>query len=149
MDQILGQLVELLVGSVPTVVIFVLLVIAYTQLVHGPLMSTLAERRARTTGAIEKAKQAIASAEERTAHYEHKMREARVALMKAREARMHEWQLEREAALDHARAAAQEAVVYSLKDIAESAEEARRIVAASVDELAAQVVEAVLPAGVK
>jgi len=145
MDEILKQLVELLTGSVPTVVIFVLLAFAYQQLVHAPLMSVLAERRARTTGAVEKARAAIATAETRTAVYEQKMREARVAVMKAREQRLLQWQHEREAALETARQAAQQQVATAVDDIQKSAEQARKQIKAMAAELAVQVAEAVLP----
>jgi F-type H+-transporting ATPase subunit b len=45
MDQILNQLGELVLGSVPTMVLFVLLVAAYNLLVRRPLDRVLAERR--------------------------------------------------------------------------------------------------------
>jgi F-type H+-transporting ATPase subunit b len=65
MDQILNQLGELVLGSVPTMVLFILLVIAYGVLVRRPLVRILAERRSRTTGAVEQAR-ATAAAEAET-----------------------------------------------------------------------------------
>lgn len=87
MDETLRQVGELLLGSVPTMVCFLVLFGFYTVLVHRPLARVLAERRARTQGAIEKAQADIASAEARTAEYEQKLREARLAVFKAQEAR--------------------------------------------------------------
>ena len=87
MDETLRQIGELLLGAVPTVIFFLLLFGLYTVLVHKPLTRVLAERRARTQGAIEKARADIATAEERTAEYEQKLREARLKLLKALEAR--------------------------------------------------------------
>jgi F-type H+-transporting ATPase subunit b len=145
MGEILGQLVALLVGSVPTIVLFIVLLAAYRLLVHAPLQRILAERRARTSGAVEKAKVAISAAEARTSDYEHKLREARVALMRAREARILLWQQERDAALDHARVITRERVNASLKDIEQSADTAREQIQAISGELAAQVAQAVLP----
>ena len=52
MNTILTQLGGLFLGSVPTIVFFVLLVIAYGYLVRRPLDKVLAERRARTVGAV-------------------------------------------------------------------------------------------------
>jgi len=63
MDQILNQLGELVLGSVPTMILFILLVAAYGTLVRRPLDRVLAERRARTSGAVERARAAIAKAE--------------------------------------------------------------------------------------
>ena len=75
--DILNQLGGLVLGSVPTIVLFVLLVIAYSLLVQKPLVKTLEERRARTTGAVEQARGAIAAAEAETAVFEDKLRAAR------------------------------------------------------------------------
>lgn len=87
MDETLRQVGNLLLGSVPTIIFFLILFGLYTVIVHRPLMRVLSERRARTQGAIEKAKADIASAEARTAEYEQKLRDARLALFKAQEAR--------------------------------------------------------------
>jgi F-type H+-transporting ATPase subunit b len=62
MDQILNQLGGLVLGSVPTIVLFITLVAAYGFLVRRPLDRVLAERRARTSGAVEQARGAIAAA---------------------------------------------------------------------------------------
>jgi hypothetical protein len=77
MDEILNQLGRLALGAVPTMLFFILLVIAYGLLVRGPLDRVLAERRARTTGAVEQARAAISDAEAKTADYEDRMRRAR------------------------------------------------------------------------
>src|SRR5215813_13455009 len=87
MDETLRQVGGLLLGSVPTIIIFLLVYGFYTVLVDKPLTRVLAERRARTQGAIEKARADIASAEARTAEYEQRLREARLGLFKAQEAR--------------------------------------------------------------
>jgi len=87
MDQTLRQLGELLLGAVPTVLLLATLYILYTFLVHRPLTAVLAERRARTQGAMEKARADIAAVEARTADYEQRLREARQKLFKSQEAR--------------------------------------------------------------
>ena len=102
--EILNQLGGLVLGSVPTMVFFILLVVAYGVLVRRPLEKTLAERRARTTGAVEQARGAISAAEAETAVYEDKLRAARAEMMAAREQRLKQWQAERDAALRRARA---------------------------------------------
>jgi F-type H+-transporting ATPase subunit b len=82
MDETLRQIGGLLLGAIPTVIFFLLLYGLYAVLVHKPLTRVLAERRARTQGAIEKARADVASAEARTAEHEQKLREARLALFK-------------------------------------------------------------------
>ncbi|HWF47305.1 MAG TPA: hypothetical protein VG168_09885 [Bryobacteraceae bacterium] len=87
MDETLRQIGELLLGSIPTIIFFVLLFVLYTFIVHKPMARVLAERRARTQGAIEKAKADVSTAEARTAQYEQRLRDARLSLFKAQEAR--------------------------------------------------------------
>jgi F-type H+-transporting ATPase subunit b len=87
MDEVLRQLGELLLGSIPTIIFFLLLYGLYTVLVERPLVRVLSERHARTQGAVEKARADVAAAEVRTAEYERKLRAARLALFKAQEAR--------------------------------------------------------------
>ena len=87
MDETLRQLGELLLGSVPTIIFFLILFALYVVLVQKPLARVLAERHARTQGAIEKARADIATAEAQTAEYEQRLRDARLSLFKAQEAR--------------------------------------------------------------
>ena len=87
MDQTLRQLGELLLGSVPTVILLALLYALYTTIVHKPLQRVLAERRSKTEGAVEKSRADIAAAEARTAEYEQKLREARAVVFRAQEAK--------------------------------------------------------------
>src|SRR5713101_2267432 len=86
MDETFRQISELLLGSVPTIIFFLLLYALYTVLVHKPLVRVLAERHARTQGAIEKARADVRSAEARTAEYEQRLRDARIATFKVQEA---------------------------------------------------------------
>jgi len=107
MDEILGQLGGLLLGSVPTIIFIVLLLGIYTAVVHKPLVKVLAERHSRTEGAIEKARADIAQAEARTAEYEQRLREARMTVFKSQEARRQLALQARAAAVAEARAGAQ------------------------------------------
>jgi F-type H+-transporting ATPase subunit b len=83
MQEIIQQLGTLLLGAVPTILLFIVLVLAYQFLVQGPLTATLKERRARTEGAVEDAHKAIAQAEARAAEYAAKLRLARGEVFKA------------------------------------------------------------------
>ena len=60
MQDIFQQLGELLVGAIPTALLFIVLVIAYQFLIQGPLTEVLAKRRALTEGAMEDARKAVA-----------------------------------------------------------------------------------------
>ena len=145
MEEILKQLGTLLLGAVPTVLLFIVMVIAYQILVQGPLSKTLKERRARTEGAVEDAHKAIARAEERAAEYANKLRQARAEVYKLREQRIKQWNAERDAALDTARKASGVKVSQAKAELESEAGLARQAIQASAGDLANQVVRAVLP----
>ena len=107
MDEIVGQLGGLLLGSVPTIIFVILLFGIYSAVVHKPLTKVLAERHSRTEGAIEKARADIAQAEARTAEYEQRLREARMTVFKSQEARRQQALQARAAAVAEARTRAQ------------------------------------------
>ncbi len=148
MDQILNQLGGLALGSVPTIVLFLLLIAAYNLLVQGPLNKVLAERRARTSGAVEQARGAISAAEAETAVYEDKLRAAKAAIFHAREEKLKAWNSERDAALDQARTATQERLRIAREEIERSAATARQQIEGASAALSAEILRAILPAGV-
>jgi len=145
--EILNQLGNLALGSVPTIILFLLLIGAYAFLVRRPLERTLAERRARTIGAVEQARGAISAAEAETTAYENKLRAARAEISALREGRLKEWQQKRELALAGARAKAQEHIGVARKEIEVSSSAARKQIEDATDMLSEQIVRAVLPAG--
>lgn len=145
MEDIVQQVGALLVGAIPTMLLFLVLVVAYQLLVQGPLARTLAERRARTVGAIEKAHHAIGQAEAKAAEYAEKLRQARAEIFKMREQRAKQRNAEREAALDAARKAAGTKVSEARGEIDTETERARQTIQGSAGDLANQVVQAVLP----
>jgi len=136
-------------GSVPTMVLFILLVAAYGLLVRRPLDKVLAERHARTSGAVEQAKGAIAAAEAETSAYEEKLRAAKAEIFKARDQKLKQWNAEREEALSQVRQKTQERVRGARQEIDKSAQEARLQIAGLSDELSSRILNAVLPAGVR
>lgn len=144
-DELLRQIGDLVLGSVPTIILFVLLVIAYRFLLYGPLMRTLAERRERTQGAVEKAHAAVAAADAKTQEYEARLRAARAEIFHRREQRLQQWNAQRDAALASARLAAQERVAAAREKIEAEAATARHQVEAAADHLARQILKAVLP----
>lgn len=146
MQEILQQLGALLVGAVPTALLFIVLVLAYQFLIQGPLTATLKKRRALTVGAMEDARKAIERAEARTAEYAAKLRQARAEAYKLREERIQQWSRERDAALDAARKSAGDNVNQATAQVEAEAAAARKAIQASAAELAGQAIRAVLPA---
>jgi len=147
--DILNQIGGLVLGSVPTMIFFLLLIAAYAVLVQKPLERTLAERRARTTGAVEQARGAISAAEAETAAYEAKLRAARAEIAAAREQRLQQWHAERDAALAAARDAAKEKIGAARVEIESSAVAARKQIEGATAQLSESILRAVLPAGTK
>jgi F-type H+-transporting ATPase subunit b len=148
MDETLHQLGELLLGSVPTVIMLALLYALYAIIVHKPLQSVLAERRVKTEGAIEKSRADIAAAEARTAEYEQKLREARAAVFRAQETRRQAVLQARTNALNEARREAQAQVQAAKAAIESDRVEAEKSLPAEAAELAQEIVRRVLePAG--
>ena len=146
MDEILQQLAPLMIGSIPTILIFLTLVLSYKFLLHDPLLKVLAERRSRTEGAVERAHAAIAAAEAKAQEYDAKLRAARAEIFQAREARVKAWNAERDSALASARHAARERAHAAKAELATQADSSRQEIQRNADTLAADILRAVLPA---
>ena len=144
MDEILGQLGGLLLGSVPTILFLVSLYLIYTILVYKPLVGVLAERRSKTEGALEKARADIAAAEARTAGYEQRLREARMAVFKSQEAHRQQALQARAAALAEARAKAQAQVEQARATIEKDRLAAQVSLQAESGRLATEIIRTVL-----
>jgi F-type H+-transporting ATPase subunit b len=145
MDETLHQLGGLLLGSLPTIFLFLLLVILYRFLVYGPLTRVLSERRARTEGAIEQANDAAAAAEAKTQEYEAQLRAARSRIFQARQKKQEQWNRERDAAIAEAHEAAQRQVHAAKSTLQEQTNAAHRTIEGSIDELASEILRAILP----
>jgi F-type H+-transporting ATPase subunit b len=146
-DQTLRQVGELLLGSVPTIIFMVLLYGLYDLLVHKPLAKVLAERRSKTEGAIEKARADIAAAEARTAEYEQRLREARLAVFKGQEARRQQALQTRTAVAAEARAKAQSQIQQARAALEKDKVAAQETLQAESGKIAAQIIRTVLEPG--
>ena len=144
MDETIRQLGGLLLGSIPTVIMLLVLYAAYSLIVHKPLVRVLAERRAKTEGAIEKARADVAAAEARTAEYGERLREARTAVFRHREAKRQAALQARAAAVAEARTQAQRQVEQSREAIEQDKIAAQERLQAESARLATEIVRQVL-----
>jgi F-type H+-transporting ATPase subunit b len=144
MDETLRQLGELLLGSVPTIVLFLVAYFSYRILVHGRLEQVLAERYARTEGAIEKARADIAAAEAKTAEYEQRLREAKLSIFKAQEARRQQALEARAEVVAQARAAAGARVSEARARLERELESAKLQLQPESERLASDVIRTIL-----
>lgn len=144
MDQTLQQLGELLLGSVPTVILFAVLYVLYKVIVHKPLKRVLDERRSKTEGAVEKSKADIAAADARTSEYEQRLREARASVFRAQEAKRQAAMQARAGAVSEARNKAQVQVQAAKADIERDRVEAEKGLQGEAAALAKEIVRRVL-----
>ena len=145
METILHQLGDLLIGSVPTIVFFLILLGAYAVLVRRPLEKVLAERHGRTGGAMDEAKAAIASAEAKTTEYEHRLRDARAAIFSTRAARQKAAGEARDRLLQETRDAAQQRIASARDSVERTGAEARAQIESGAESLSQGILAAILP----
>ena len=140
----LKQLGELLLASIPTIVFLLIVWGSYRTIVQKKLQQVLAERHARTEGAVHEAQSQIARAEARTAEYEQRLREARSQIYRAQEARHRHIMEKRNAALTEAHRQADEMVKRSHADLERDAKEAQATLQRQAEALAAQIIHSIL-----
>jgi F-type H+-transporting ATPase subunit b len=144
MDAILKSLGQLLLNAIPAFFALLIVWAAYRLIVYTRLQQVLGDRRARTEGAIEEAKKEIASAEERTAEYERRVREARAQVYLAQEAHSRRTMEERSKALAEARKQAEAMVRSARTALEKDALAAKAALQQQADSLANAIIESVL-----
>jgi F-type H+-transporting ATPase subunit b len=144
MDETLRQLGGLLLGSIPTIILFLIVFSAYRVLVHQPLARVLRERHERTQGAIERARADISAVEAKTGDYERRLREARAALFKAMEQRRQQALSARTAMLAEARKGAQQQVAAARSALERDKVAAQESLRVEGERLASAIINAIL-----
>lgn len=144
MDETLRQVGGLLLDAVPTVLLFLTVFTAYLVLVHKPLGRILEERYSRSAGALEKARADIAAADARTADYEQRIRDARLAIYKTQEARRQKALEARAAAVTQARERGDVLVRQARATIEAEVAAAKSVLQGEGSRLADQVIQSVL-----
>lgn len=148
MPLVMRQLADLILGSVPTIILFLLVILVYWVLVYRPLTRVLAERRERTEGLMEQAHLVLASAEATAKEYESRIREARLEVFHEREERLKRWDEEREKTVLSVTEAAAARIEEARASLGREAEAAKAAIQASAIELGREIVSAVLPRNV-
>ena len=144
MDELLKALEGFLIGSIPTIVLFLLLWAAYRSLVHGPLKRVLKERYDRTEGALVRARADIASAEAKTHQYEVKIRDAKLAIFKAQEERRKQLTAARDAAIAETRTQSHQMVHENREALQKELAAARSRLEQQSDALAGEIIRSIL-----
>jgi F-type H+-transporting ATPase subunit b len=144
MDETLRQLGGLLLGSIPTIILFLVVFLAYRALVHKPLARVLRERHERTEGAVQRARADIAAVESKTSDYERRLREARAAVFKAQEQRRQKALNARTEMVSEARARAQQQVQAARAGLEKDRAAAQEGLRSEAERLAEAIIHAIL-----
>ena len=144
MSELFSQLWGLFLQAIPTGVLLAAVWCGYRLIVHGKLVAVLSERRERTEGATEKARADISAAEARSAEYEQRIREAKLAVYKAQESRRRQLLEARAAAMAEARKAADARVLSARDALKADVAQAKAGLQSGVDSLVDQIMRTVL-----
>jgi F-type H+-transporting ATPase subunit b len=146
MQDIVGQLGELFLQAVPTVLIIFLFYFILRAIFFKPLLKVMAEREARTVGAQKAAEVAQAAAAEKVKQYEDALKQARARVYGEQEAARTKLLDERAELVKAARAKATAEIASANKRIAGELAAARRDLDATVGQLAAEIVSRIMQA---
>jgi F-type H+-transporting ATPase subunit b len=144
MQSIVGQLGELFLQAVPTVLIILLFYFILRAIFFRPLLQVMAERDARTAGAQKAAEAAQAAAAEKVKQYQDALRQARAQLYAEQDAARKKLLDERAALLKSARAKAAAEVTSAKERVAGELAAARNDVEATVAQLSAEIARRLL-----
>ncbi len=144
MDETLRQLGGLLLGSIPTIILFLITYLGYRVILHGKLEQVLHERYKRTEGAIAKSRADVSAAEAKTTEYETRLREARMAIFKTQEERRQTALNARAATVREAREHASQQVAQARQHISNELEIAKRQLLPESERLANEVIRTIL-----
>jgi F-type H+-transporting ATPase subunit b len=144
MDKILGQLIDLLLGAVPTMVILVFLYAFLRIVFFNPLDKLLKERHDATEGREAEAQRSIAAAEAKAREYDRAFETARGEIVKMREGTRQAAVAARAAMVEKARAAAAEKLGAAHNAIDADVMAARTQLGSQSQQLAESITEAIL-----
>jgi F-type H+-transporting ATPase subunit b len=144
MKEILGQVGQLLISAIPTILGLLVVWAGYRFIVHGKLQQVLEQRHALTEGAIQRAQQEIGAAEGRTAEYEARLRDARAQIYQTQQANRQRMVEQRNTALAEARKQAGEMLKSARAALEKDVLAAKASLEQQVGALADKVIETVL-----
>jgi len=141
MDATLQALVALLIKAIPTIAIFLFLVIYLQATYFKPIAKVLKERRDKTEGVKELAQRAFDSAGKRTSELERALQLARAEINQQHEQLRRQWAAEQAAAIAAARHKAEEKLAAARIAIAQEVERAKSEMDMNVEALSTSIVQ--------
>jgi F-type H+-transporting ATPase subunit b len=144
MNEILRQLGQLFVRSIPTVLFVFFLLVILDRLFFRPMLAVLKKREDETRGALERARAQAADSEAKARQYEETFQAARQEVYRQREADRRDSLAEREKQLGKAREQAEAHLKEALEALARDVESTKQELGQASAPLATQITEAVL-----
>jgi F0F1-type ATP synthase membrane subunit b/b' len=146
MDSIAGQLGELFLQAVPTVLIILVFYFVLRAVFFKPLLNVMAERQLRTVGAQRAAETALAAAAEKKKQYDEALKQARAKVYAEQEAARKKALDERAETVKEARAKASSRVAGAKQHIEDELAAARKDIEATVGQLSEEIARRILQA---
>jgi F-type H+-transporting ATPase subunit b len=144
MEETLKALGNLLIQSIPTIVLFVILIAFLKATFFGPIAKILEERRKQTEGVRELAQKAFENAENKTRELEAALQMARSQLHQEHEAMRRQWSEEQAAEIARVRAEVDAQLTEAKQQIAAEVQRAQTELDAQVDALSEQIAASLL-----
>ncbi len=141
MDATLQALVALLIKAIPTIAIFIFLIIYLQFTYFGPIARIFKTRREKTDGVRELAQQAFDSADKKKSEFERALQIARAEISQLNEKLRSQWAAEQAAALAAARHEAEEKLKAARVTIAKEVERAKSEMDMNVEALSTSIVQ--------
>lgn len=145
MSHIFSQLDQLLLGSIPTIVIFLLLLFFLRAVLFAPLRRTLAERRRRTEDRMTAARHLLEQATAAASLHEAALREEQLAGYQRLQELRQQALRQRGQQLETARQEAMRHLAAAAAELAEETKAARHSLQNSAQQNAEQILAALLP----
>ncbi len=142
MDATLHALGNLLIQSIPTILLFVFLTWFLNRVYFRRMAQVFEERRRSTEGVRDLAQQAFENADRKTSEFERALQAARAQIHQEQEAQRKQWAEEQAGQLAAARAKADRQIQQAKLDIDEEANRAQLQLDEQVEALSGQIVQA-------
>jgi F-type H+-transporting ATPase subunit b len=141
MEATLQALVALLIKAIPTIALFLFLVVYLNIVYFGPIARVLKARRDKTEVVKELAQKAFESAKEKTSEFERALQLARTEINQQNEQLRRQWAQEQSEALAQARDQAEAKIEAGRHAIAAEVEHAKAEMDMQVEALSTSIVE--------
>ncbi len=144
MDATLNALADLLLESIPTVVLFLFLAYYLKKVFFIPVARILEERRKATEGVRELSERAFEAADKRNSEFETALQLARADLGQANEARRRQWEQEEAEAVGKAHSEASARIEAAKRQLEEDLRQVEPELQSQIEPLSEQIISSLL-----